>query len=77
MPTISFRIDSELESAVKGMAKIENKSVSTFIVDLIKERLEDEDDYKLAMAAYDTIDLNDNTTLEDLCKEAGIDYDEL
>lgn len=74
MSTISFRISDDLEKVIKGKAKLQNKTVSTFIIDLLKETIEDEDDYRLAMATYKTIDMDDKTTLEGLCAEVGIDY---
>lgn len=77
MTTLSFRIDEELEKAIRGQAKLENKSLSNYIIDTLKQRIEDEEDYKLAMASYDSIDMNDTTSLEDLCKEVGINYNEL
>ena len=33
-------------------------------------------DYKLALLEYESVDMNDKTTLDDLCKEAGIDINE-
>lgn len=77
MSTISFRISDDLEKVIKGKAKLQNKTVSTFIIDLLKETIEDEDDYRLAMATYKTIDMDDKTTLEGLCAEVGIDYYQL
>ena len=77
MSTISFRISDDLEKVIKGKAKLQNKTVSTFIIDLLKETIEEEDDYRLAMAAYKTIDMDDKTTLEGLCAEVGIDYYQL
>ena len=44
---------------------------------MLRQNLEDEEDYKLAMASYNSIDMDDKTSLEDLCKEVGINYDEL
>ena len=42
-----------------------------------KNKLEDDYDDKLAEDAYKSVDLNDTTTLSDLCAEAGIDYEAL
>lgn len=42
-----------------------------FIIDILKEYLEDIEDYEYAILAYDS------TTLEDLCNEVGIDYSTL
>lgn len=77
MNTISFRLSEELKKAIQGQAKLENKSVTDFIIDTLKEKLEDEQDYKLALNAYNSVDLSDETTLADLCFEAGIEYNEL
>lgn len=77
MSILSFRIDEELENAIRGQAKLEQKTLSNFIIDTLKEYLEDKDDYELAMASYNSIDMSDTTTLEDLCNEVGIDYNAL
>ena len=77
MATLSFRVDEDLEKAIRGQAKLENKTLSNYIVDVLRQNLEDEEDYKLAMASYNSIDMDDKTSLEDLCKEVGINYDEL
>ena len=34
-------------------------------------------DYQLALEAYKSVDFNDATTLENMCKEVGIDYESL
>ena len=77
MATLSFRVDEEIEKGIRGQAKLENKTLSNYIVDVLRQNLEDEEDYKLAMASYNSIDMDDKTSLEDLCKEVGINYDEL
>ena len=74
MGTLSFRLDDELKKAIQGRAKLENKTTSEFILDTLKEKLEDEEDLQMALLAYESVDMEDKTTLEDLCKEAGIDY---
>ena len=45
-----------------------------FVIDILKECLEDLEDYESAISSYDSIDMSDSTTLEDLCNEVGIDY---
>lgn len=77
MNTLSFRVDEQLKQAIQGQAKLENISVTDFIVKTLKEKLEDEEDIDLALKAYASVDMNDSTTLEDLCKEVGIDYEAL
>jgi len=74
---INIRVDGELKQALQGYAKLENKTVSEVVLEAIKEKLENEYDYKLALLAYESVDMNDSTTLADMCAEAGIDYEAL
>ena len=73
---INIRLEEELKNALQEYAQSENKTVSEVVIDVIKEKLEDDYDYKLALLAYESVDMNDKTTLDDLCKEVGIDIDE-
>ena len=73
---INIRLEEELKNALQEYAQSENKTVSEVVIDVIKEKLEDDYDYKLALLAYESVDLNDTTTLDDLCKEAGININE-
>ena len=74
---INIRVEEELKNALQGYAKLENKTVSEVVLEAIKEKLENDYDYKLALLAYESVDMNDKTTLADMCAEAGIDYDAL
>ena len=74
---INIRVEEELKNALQGYAKLENKTVSEVVLEAIKEKLENEYDYRLALLAYESVDLNDKTTLADMCAEAGIDYEAL
>ena len=74
---INIRVDEELKNVLQGYAKLENKTVSVIVVEAIKEKLENDYDYKLALYAYESVDLNDTTTLADMCAEADIDYEAL
>ncbi len=74
---INIRVGEELKRALQGYAKLENKTVSEVVLEAIKEKLENDYDYKLALLAYESVDMNDKTTLADMCAEAGIDYDAL
>ena len=73
---INIKIEEELEKELQEYAHLENKTVSKVVVDAIKEKLENDYDYKLALLAYESVDMNDTTTLDDLCKEAGININE-
>ena len=48
-----------------------------FVIDILKEYFEDLEDYESAISSYDSINMSDSTTLEDLCNEVGIDYSTL
>ena len=74
---INIRVEEELKKALQGYAKLENKTVSEVVLEAIKEKLENDYDYKLALLAYNSVDMNDQTTLADMCAEAGIDYEAL
>ena len=74
---INIRVDEELKNALQGYAKLENKTVSEIVLEAIKEKLENDYDYKLALLAYESVDMNDTTTLASMCAEAGIDYGSL
>ena len=74
---INIRVEEELKKALQGYAKLENKTVSEVVLEAIKEKLENDYDYRLALLAYTSVDMNDKTTLADMCAEAGIDYEAL
>ena len=74
---INIRVEEELKNALQGYAKLENKTVTEVVLEAIREKLENGYDYKLAMLAYETLDMQDNTTLADMCAQAGIDYEDL
>ncbi len=74
---INIRVDEETKNVLKGYAKLENKTISEIVLEAIMEKIENDYDYKMALLASQSVDLNDDTTLEDLCKEVGIDYEDL
>ena len=77
MTTISLRIDEELKEAASGYSAINNISLSQVIIDALKEKLENEEDYKLAMLAYKTLNKDNLKDFESVCSECGIDYEAL
>ncbi len=74
---INIRVEEELKNALQGYAKLENKTVSEVVLEAIKEKLENDYDYRLALLAYESVDLNDSTTLADICAEVGLNYEDL
>ena len=74
---INIRVDEEIKNVLKGYAKLENKTISDIVMEAIMEKIENDYDYKIALLASESVDLNDTTTLKDLCDEVGIDYEDL
>ncbi|MBR2705916.1 MAG: ribbon-helix-helix protein, CopG family [Mogibacterium sp.] len=74
---INIRVDEELKNALQGYARLEGKTVSEVVLDAVREKLENDYDYALALLAYESVDLSDTTTLADMCAEAGIEYESL
>ena len=74
---INIRVDEEFKKALQGYAKLQGKTVSEIVLEAIREKMEDDCDTRLAMLAYESVDMTDGTTLEELCEEAGIDYESL
>jgi len=74
MSIISLRIDDDLKEAATGYAALKNTSLSQVIIEALKEKLEDEEDYKLAMLAYETLDKDNLKDFDKVCEECGIDY---
>lgn len=77
MNTLTFIIDEELEKAIRIQSELEQKTLNQFIIDILKEYLEDQEDYESAIASYNSVDMRDITSLENLCSEADIDYEGL
>lgn len=74
MVKISLKIDEELKTAITNYAKDHNTTISQVIIDALKEKLGNEEDYELAKLAYDTLDRDDLKDFNLVCAECGIDY---
>ena len=74
---INIRVDEEMKNALQGYAKLHNKTVSEIVLEAIKEKLENDYDLRIALLAYESVDMSDTTTMADMCAEAGIDYESL
>ena len=76
MAIITLNVTDEEKRRITGFSEANNMTVSELILKII-ENLEDEEDYKLAIARIN--DPNNKTcgTLREIATEFGIDYDEL
>ena len=74
---INIRVSEKIKNVLKGYAKLENKTISDIVLEAIMEKIEKNYDYKIALLASESVDLNDTTTLKDLCDEVGINYEDL
>jgi len=76
MATITLNVTDEEKQLITDFSEANNMSISELILKIIED-LEDEEDYKLAIARIN--DPNNKTceTLREIATEFGIDYDEL
>ena len=76
MAIITLNVTDEEKRRITSFSEANNMTVSELILKII-ENLEDEEDYKLAIARIN--DPNNKTcgTLREIATEFGIDYDEL
>lgn len=77
MAIISLRLTDEQKNAIQGYAKLKNTSVSQIILDAILEKIEDEEDYTLAVEIAKMVNENECIDFATLCEECGIDYEAL
>ena len=69
----TIRLSEEQKKAIKGFSILKNKSISSVVLEAILNKIEDEEDYELALMAE-----KDNTKdFRELLKECDIDYDSL
>ena len=76
MAIITLNVTDEEKRRITSFSEANNMTISELILKII-ENLEDEEDYKLAIARIN--DPNNKTcgTLREIATEFGIDYDEL
>ncbi len=75
MATITIRLTDEQKRVIQGFSILKNSTVSEVVLSSILEKIEDEEDYQLAlMAAESPICLS---SISDLAEECDIDYDAL
>lgn len=72
---LSVRLNEELEAQVKYVAKISKRSKSSIVTQILKEHLDDLQDYYLALQAIEEHKKSGERmyTLDEARKELGLD----
>jgi len=75
MITVSINAHPDIEDKINNCVKKNNINLNQVILDLILEKIEDEEDYKLAVEAYEKYKLNKEKAIsfEDLVKKMGLE----
>ena len=76
MATITLNVTDEEKQLITDFSEANNMSISELILKIIED-LEDEEDYKLAIARINNPNNKTCGTLRKIATEFGIDYDEL
>ena len=76
MATITLNVTDEEKKLITDFSEANNMSISELILKIIED-LEDEEDYKLAIARIKNPNNKTCGTLRKIATEFGIDYDEL
>lgn len=75
MTTITVRLTDEQKEAIRGFSKLKSTSISDVVLTAILEKIEDEEDYDLALQAAKTP--ISSLSIAELSKELDINYEEL
>ena len=75
MITVSINAHPDIEDKINNYVKENNINLNQVMLDLILEKIEDEEDYKLAVEAYEEYKLNKEKAIsfEDLVKKMGLE----
>ena len=75
MITVSINAHPDIEDKINNYVKENNINLNQVMLDLILEKIEDEEDYKLAVEAYEEYKLNKENAIsfEDLVKKMGLE----
>ena len=75
MITVSINAHPDIEDKINNYVKEKNINLNQVILDLILEKIEDEEDYKLAVEAYEEEKDNRENWIshEDLIKKLGLE----
>lgn len=75
MITISINTNPDIENKINNYVKENNINLDQVMLDLILEKIEDEEDYKMAVEAYEEEKNNMDNWIshEDLIKKLGLE----
>ena len=74
MITVSINANPDIENKINNYVKENNINLNQVMLDLILEKIEDEEDYKLAVEAYEEYKANKEKAIsfDDLVKKMGL-----
>lgn len=75
MITISINANPDIENKINNYVKENNVNLNQVMLDLILEKIEDEEDYKMAIEAYEDYKANKEKAIsfDDLVKKMGLE----
>ena len=75
MITVSINANSDIENKINNYVKENNINLNQVILDLILEKIEDEEDYKMAVETYEEYKSNKEKAIsfDDLVKKMGLE----
>ena len=75
MITVSINTNPDIENKINNYVKENNINLDQVMLDLILEKIEDEEDYKMAVEAYEEEKNNMGNWIshEDLIKKLGLE----
>ena len=75
MITVSINANPDIENKINNYVKENNINLNQVILDLILEKIEDEEDYKMAVETYEEYKSNKKKAIsfDDLVKKMGLE----
>ena len=75
MITVSINANPDIENKINNYVKENNINLNQVMLDLILEKIEDEEDYKMAVETYEEYKSNKEKAIsfEDLVKKIGLE----
>jgi hypothetical protein len=75
MITVSINANPDIENKINNYVKENNINLDQVMLDLILEKIEDEEDYKMAVKAYEDYKSNneEGISFDDLVKKMGLE----